>query len=80
MTISIRAFGVVKEIFGAISVNVDLPENATAKILKGHLQEIYPALSKLTSFALAVNSEYANDETVISSKDEVAIIPPVSGG
>jgi molybdopterin synthase sulfur carrier subunit len=40
----------------------------------------YPKLAELVSFLIAVNSEYADDDRVINSGDEVAIIPPTSGG
>jgi len=35
---------------------------------------------KLSSLAIAVNSEYADDNAVLQHTDEIAIIPPVSGG
>jgi molybdopterin converting factor small subunit len=44
------------------------------------LTDRYPALSKLSSLTIAVNGEYSQPHTIINSGDEVAIIPPVSGG
>lgn len=80
MVIEVRAFGIVKELFGNSCVEVDIPEGATAGDLKMLLGKEYPGLTKLSSFAIAVNSEYASDSKLICSGDEVAIIPPVSGG
>jgi len=40
----------------------------------------YPEFEKLRHLALAVNSEYVQDDLIISENDEVVIIPPVSGG
>jgi molybdopterin synthase sulfur carrier subunit len=48
--------------------------------LKTYLSELFPALKDLSSLAVAVNSNYASDKTPISETDEIALIPPVSGG
>jgi molybdopterin converting factor subunit 1 len=79
MKINVLAFGIAKDIFGSSSVNVDL-NGSTAADLKRSLEAHYPKLKQLVSYMVAVNNEYADDELVIGEKDEVAIIPPVSGG
>ncbi len=75
-------FGIAKDIVGAsqmaFSSESDTPETVGA--LKKHLAETYPEFSRLTSMAVAVNSEYAKDNVPLKRDDEVAIIPPVSGG
>lgn len=48
--------------------------------LRKSLSMRYPQLDKLNSVFIAVNQEYAPDEKVLSEKDEIALIPPVSGG
>jgi molybdopterin synthase sulfur carrier subunit len=80
MEISILAFGIAKDIFGASSVNVQLDKTATTGNLKTVLEEKYPRLKQLASYMVAVNNEYAEDNGAITDRDEVAIIPPVSGG
>ncbi len=77
---NILAFGIAKEILGGQSTDIQLGENTTVVALKTILKKQYPQLEKLTSFAIAVNGTYANDEQIIQQGDEVAIIPPVSGG
>ena len=42
--------------------------------------ERYPALRELSSLALAVNQAYARDKDPVHESDEIALIPPVSGG
>lgn len=74
----VLAFGVVKDIFGATTIEVDSIVDTVQ--LKALLEEKYPRLKELVSYAIAVNDEYAQDNVVIDSGDEVAIIPPVSGG
>ena len=80
MTITILAFGITKEILGAASQAVVFAEEISAGEIKATLALKYPRLKQLTSFAIAVNGAYATDGTIINSGDEVAIIPPVSGG
>lgn len=53
----------------------------TASQLLGLLQQEYPSLTPLApALAIAVNREYAAPETLLNDGDEVALIPPVSGG
>jgi len=80
MEISILAFGIAKDIFGATSVNIQLDKEATTADLKTLLETKYPRLKQLASYMVAVNNEYAEDNSRITERDEVAIIPPVSGG
>ena len=48
--------------------------------LKVQLLEQYPKLQELSSLAVALNKKYATEEMELSQNDEIAIIPPVSGG
>jgi molybdopterin converting factor subunit 1 len=80
MEISILAFGIAKDIFGTSSLSVQLDKTATTADLKTVLEEKYPRLKQLASYMVAVNNEYAEDNGAITERDEVAIIPPVSGG
>ena len=79
MTINILAFGIIKEIFDSSKIEIEL-NNANTDTLRKLLEEKYPRLKQLKSFMIAVNNEYANADTMIHEKDEVAVIPPVSGG
>jgi molybdopterin converting factor subunit 1 len=80
MTLKILAFGIAREILGDASVVTDMGEGIQVGALKTMLQQQYPRLAGLASFMIAVNGEYASPETVIKAGDEIAIIPPVSGG
>jgi molybdopterin synthase sulfur carrier subunit len=80
---TILLFGITKDIVGSSALS--LPHSNTRKIgtvgqLKNYLSKSYPKLNSLTSLAVAVNNNYASDETVITTTDEIALIPPVSGG
>ena len=80
MEVTILAFGIAKDIFGDGSIPVELPAAATAAGLKAVLEQRYPRLKQLASYLLAVNNAYAADELLINGQDEIAVIPPVSGG
>ncbi|MDZ4781490.1 MAG: MoaD/ThiS family protein [Planctomycetia bacterium] len=80
-TIRVKLFAVAKQIAGAESVELALPERGTVADVRRMLLERYPSLSNLATLLLfAVNGEYAADATVIPRDAEVACIPPVSGG
>ncbi|MDM1555218.1 MULTISPECIES: molybdopterin converting factor subunit 1 [Chryseobacterium] len=80
MKLNILAFGITKEIFGAAKKEFEVQDNLNVKELKNILEKDFPQLVKLKSYFIAVNEEYAEDDQVIEGKDEIAIIPPVSGG
>ena len=77
----ILLFGITREIAG--QSRIDIPAGAditTVKALKSWLGRQYPAMQGLTSLAVAVDNEYAEDEDLLSAGQEIALIPPVSGG
>ena len=80
MHVNVLAFGIVKVIFSGSSISIELPEDAHASDLKAVLEQAYPRLRQLSSCLLAINNEYAAADTLIAEKDEIALIPPVSGG
>ncbi|WP_249009184.1 molybdopterin converting factor subunit 1 [Conexibacter sp. DBS9H8] len=81
MTIKVRLFAILRERAGTDSLELDLPAGATvADALRALAQR--PGLEALAQGAarIAVNREYADPATRIGPEDEVAVIPPVSGG
>jgi molybdopterin synthase sulfur carrier subunit len=83
---TILLFGVTKDIIGSATLSMPSAsefgskKSKTVKELKEYLGKIYPELKKLSSLAVAVNNAYASDDTIIDNFDEIALIPPVSGG
>jgi len=80
MKVNILAFGIAKDIFGGSAISVELTNDATISNLKYLLEHRYPKLQKLATYMIAVNNEYALDGDTVHERDEIAIIPPVSGG
>jgi molybdopterin synthase sulfur carrier subunit len=75
-------FGIAKDIVGDSKIQFsekDILPNSVSE-LKKMISETYPEFGRLSSFAVAVNSEYAEDDVFLNRNDEIAIIPPVSGG
>jgi molybdopterin converting factor subunit 1 len=74
-------FGIAREIVGA--PRLILPEPAaiqTVADLRAWLVQTYPAFSDLRSLAVAVDQTYATDDQSLENANEIALIPPVSGG
>ena len=80
MKIEISLFGITKEIVGTPSLSYELLEGNNVHSLLVQLYSEYPRLKNLKSLLIAVNSEYADNKQVLNEKDEIALIPPVSGG
>jgi molybdopterin synthase catalytic subunit/molybdopterin synthase sulfur carrier subunit len=79
--VRVRLFAVARELAGAESLDLDLPEGATVAQLRAALVRHTPELARVLPHVLfAVGNEYVRDNTVISPDSEVACIPPVSGG
>ncbi|OCA70415.1 molybdopterin synthase sulfur carrier subunit [Chryseobacterium contaminans] len=80
MKLKILAFGITKDIFGASEKELEIQDDLNVSQLKKRLEKDFPQLIKLKSYFIAVNEEYAEDGQIIVSTDEIAVIPPVSGG
>ncbi|MBI2002609.1 MAG: molybdopterin converting factor subunit 1 [candidate division NC10 bacterium] len=81
MKIRVKLFASVKDIVGRREVVLDLPEGITAAGLLERFAADHPGLRGLApSLLLAVNREYVEGSRVLAEGDEVAFIPPVSGG
>jgi len=79
--IRVRLFAAVKDIVGQREVVLDLPEGITAAGMLSRFAGDYPRLQGLApSLLFAVNREYVEGTRVLAEGDEVALIPPVSGG
>ncbi len=76
-----KLFAGLREKAGVAEIPVDLPAGATVEDLAAALARAIPeAASLLQSVRYAVNCTFAQPGTVIGPQDEVAVIPPVSGG
>jgi MoaE-MoaD fusion protein len=80
MRLRVLAFGRLREILSP-ELDVELPSPATVTDLWSWLAERHPALTAFEgAVAIAVNQSFAASSTPLVSGDEVALLPPVSGG
>ena len=80
MKLTIALFGITREIVGAPQLELTAPAGQSVQELLAGLHQTYPALGQLRSLAVAVNNEYAQPDVRLQERDEIALIPPVSGG
>jgi molybdopterin converting factor subunit 1 len=81
MLVTIRLFARLREIAGAAELQRELPDPATAETAWESLATEFRGLDAYhRTVSVAVNEEYAKFSTVLRNGDEVAFLPPVSGG
>src|ERR1051326_7327427 len=76
MEVTVRLFAMLRERAGAREVTLSLPDGARVSDALAELGSIAEGLP----LVMAVNREYASEDQVLDSGDELALIPPVSGG
>jgi molybdopterin converting factor subunit 1 len=80
-TVQVRLFARFRELAGAETVSVPVAEGTSVEAIREHLGRLWPGSAGLVQrSAVAVNEEYAGPDRVIRPDDDVALIPPVSGG
>ena len=81
MRVRVLLFARLKELSGAGSLDLDVPEGTTVGEVWRRLQALAPSLQAFPRPPLAArNLQYAGAGTPLSEDDEVAFLPPVSGG
>lgn len=78
MDITVRLFASYADVLGSSHATLTVSDPVTVAGLRAALSAMSPRLAPRP--LIAVNEEYADDDQFISSGDEVAVIPPVSGG
>ena len=80
MKYKINLFGITRDIIGSNVTEIEMSQSADVQAVLGELKANYPKLKDIKSLLVAVNSEYAESNLILSENDEIALIPPVSGG
>ena len=79
--ITLRLFAVFREALGTSTLTQEVPEGTTVEQVLAQLIDRFPALAGAeAAVSFSVNRSYAAADTVLHAGDEVAFIPPVSGG
>ena len=81
MNIRVKLFAILRERAGASELALDLSEGSTVSDASDALARTMPAIAKhLPRVAFAVDQGYVDRATVLHDGEELALIPPVSGG
>jgi molybdopterin synthase catalytic subunit len=79
--VTVRLFARLRDIAGATELTRDLPPGAAIRDVWRQLAGEFPEMASYElSISSAINAEYARMDQVIGEGDEVAFLPPVSGG
>jgi len=80
LSVRVRFFAHMRDDARTPSASFSLAPDTTLAALKGIILERFPALRWPPGTMLAVNQQYAAPEQALRDGDEIAVIPPVSGG
>jgi MoaE-MoaD fusion protein len=81
MRVRVLFFGILKELVGTSSEMVELEDRASIRDLLAHYERKNPRLKgMLPSTAVALNQQYVDGNAELKGDDEIALLPPVSGG
>jgi len=79
--IKVRLFAILREIVGEREITIAVPTGITVSYLNNEILKKYPQLKSFSNkFVTSVNCKVTSGYTIITSKDEIALLPPVSGG
>lgn len=79
--IKVKLFAILRERVGESEITITVPTGITVNHLNNEILKKYPQLKSFSNkFVTSVNCKVTTGDTVITSKDEVALLPPVSGG
>lgn len=80
MTVRVLFFAYLRERAGTRETTVELPDGASVDDLRRQLRVRYEGLDLADNVRMAVNRVYVDNPYVLHDNDELALIPPVSGG
>lgn len=81
MIVRVKLFAAFRQVARQDEMALDLPAGSTVDDVRQALARSVPALAELARHArFAIDQHYAGPDTVVQEGDDVACIPPVSGG
>jgi molybdopterin converting factor subunit 1 len=79
--IKVRLFANLRELVGEREITITVPGGITVSNLNNEILKKYPQLKSFSNkFVTSVNCKITTGDTIITSSDEIALLPPVSGG
>lgn len=81
MKIKVRLFARYRELVGNGETNLQLPPGTTVGAFKSQIDNHFPQLKNYSANLLvALNGEFADNSLILKEGDEIALLPPLSGG
>lgn len=81
MLIKVKCFAWAYEVTGSEEIEIEIKESGKVSDLRESLSQQFPEfLGRMESIAVSINQEFAGEGSIISASDEIALIPPISGG
>jgi len=81
MNVEVKLFAAARQAANQETLSVEIAEGATVRQLKAELGRQFPDLkSMLDHLLVAIDTEYAEEDQVLQAGQDIALIPPVSGG
>ena len=79
--IKVKLFAILREVVGEREITITVPSGVTVSYLNNEILKKYPQLNLFSNkFVTSVNCKVTTGDTIITSSDEIALLPPVSGG
>ena len=79
--IKVKLFAILRERVGESEITITVPTGITVNYLNSEILKKYPQLKSFSNkFVTSVNYKVTSGDTIITSSDEIALLPPVSGG
>ncbi len=81
MIVRLLLFAVARDIVGCNSLEIELPGVPNIGAVRAELVRSHPRLAPLEKYLMfSVNARYAGDDQLVRADDEIACLPPASGG
>lgn len=81
MRVQVLFFGVLKDVTGLSREDLEVSPGSRLESVFDHYAELFPRMREMSaSIVVALNRQFAGRETAVNDGDEIAFLPPVSGG